>query len=216
MTFPFLVRAPFALLVLVLCAGPEPVVARSKPVLCDLPSQTEDQCRSQLGGRAIRKGETLTLKTARGTVRLTDRGQDDPRGEVIYVLTGLRDGYFIVREVWFGEEQRGLLISAKSGARLELISPPTFSPSGQTFFVTQNFAFGTPDQPYLEIFERRDTGFVRVFTLPDYPVPGLLWDRIGWDGDTAIEFEPPSEPDAPRKLRIMRTGARWEVIRPDL
>lgn len=199
-------------------------------VLCNW--QNEKDCLDRLKGKAFRSetvqpqstpesrasASTLTLVTAKGHVALnnvvvpTDQPQDKA---ISYFLTGWTNGYFIVEAIMFQEHGTAMLISDQTGQKIDLPNTPVFSPSARRFFVTANFAFGGPDEPYLQIFAFGAGGPKRIFNLKNYPVEGLAWESIDWAGEDAIAFKPAQGASTPSPLQIGLKKGRWQITSPN-
>lgn len=167
-------------------------------------------------GAARRESNTLILTREDGRrVELVDARPCRPEGDdtqcTSYLLAAwLPSRHAFLVDVLRYEGGHYLLIDARSGERLEIASPPHFSPDGTRFATFDNDEENDADG--IRIWVAHGQSFVSEWNLQH------VADFVRWDGDNRllVKLEPPpgerrAAGDGP--AAIVRSGAGWKLER---
>jgi hypothetical protein len=206
-------------------AAPAPDGARpDEPILCLHPQQREEaDCLARLKGRATRRGAVLRLALDNGKTKVFTSNkkacQDaDSQKCVEFELAGYYplQRLFMVQEGYY---ECGVfdLVSARSGAMVQVAEVPEFSPGGRRFVsIDANDAcHGKYD---IAIWSTQTDPPTAEYKYS--PTVYEAWEFKGWIDDEHIDLkvgfhgDPPSERKwMEQPAQAVRTDNKWRLVR---
>jgi hypothetical protein len=191
------------------CVGSDPEVKD--------PKAREIMCLRELGDRASRQGNVLSLKLDDGRTRVFRSNpkacqNDDASHCEDYYLVGFHEpsGRYLVYGTYY-ENSDCKMVSARSGKATSFRDVPRFAPDGQTFFVTG--VDGTYDN-WIGVGSMKLDPPALVWEKG--PNTDASWDFVRWTDNDQIVLNNSAKnetcPDGGCEAVLKRAGGGWSLV----